>query len=420
MVEPSVEELPRELARAARAVAARLAKTGIRAWIVGGAVRDLMLGRDVHDVDMVSAALPEQIEQAFERTISVGRSFGTVVLPMDGCEVQMAAFRAESGYSDRRRPDQVRLGVSLEEDAQRRDFTCNALYLDPLTDELRDPVDGRVDLSGRILRTVGDPASRFREDGLRLLRLARFEAGLELGPAEGLHAAARAERDAMIGVSAERVLAELGRVFTGQHSPRAMEILDECGLLERILPGDGLAGTDLERRHSAHGRLPDPPGVNLGLALWLEAQPDSPGQRGLATSLSHAAQLRTSRELTARLADLWRLRRTVSELATGESPRSQRILAMREPAWTEAHQLARAWHPELSTELEGLEAWRLALSPAQMKPAAWITSRDLADAGLVPGPEWGEILRTAERHQLDGVWDSRDQALAWVRARASE
>ncbi|MFT5051476.1 MAG: tRNA nucleotidyltransferase/poly(A) polymerase [Chlamydiales bacterium] len=415
MVEPSVQELPRELARAARTVAERLAPFGIRAWIVGGAVRDLMLGREVHDVDMVSCAQPEQIEQAFERTIPVGRAFGTVVLPMDGCEVQMAAFRAETGYSDRRRPDQVRLGVTLEEDARRRDFTCNALYLDPLNNELRDPVDGAADLRSRVLRTVGPAASRFREDGLRLLRMARFEAGLGLQPTRDLHSAARAEREALVGVSVERVLGELARIFTGENSQRAMEILASCGLLERILPGAGPVGADIEHRHAVHGRLPEPPGTALGLALWLEADPDSKKPGTHATSRENALALRTSRDLTDRLSDLWRLRRTACNLASELSPTSDRILAMREPAWPEAVQLARAWNPQAVEDLEHLESWRQSLSPEQLNPSPWITSRDLADAGIPRGPAWGTLLRDAERHQLDGLWESRAQALDWLR-----
>src|SRR6185503_18536023 len=141
---------------------------------VGGAVRDLALGLPPHDVDLASRLTPDELEGRFPKSASVGRAFGSMVLVVDGIPLQHTTFRSEHGYADARRPDQVRYGATLEEDASRRDFTCNALYLDPLSDELCDPQEGLADLRSALLRCVGDPAARFAEDGLRILRLARF------------------------------------------------------------------------------------------------------------------------------------------------------------------------------------------------------------------------------------------------------
>ena len=153
--------MPPPALQLARSVCSRLAEGGHRGWIVGGAVRDLVLERPLVDLDLVSDALPDAVEGLFERTVSVGKSFGVVVVVMDGQEVEVATFRKERGYSDRRRPDEVEYALDPEVDARRRDFTCNALYLDPLTGEVRDPEGGLADLTSGRLRAVGDAGGRF-------------------------------------------------------------------------------------------------------------------------------------------------------------------------------------------------------------------------------------------------------------------
>src|SRR5262249_31126723 len=154
-------------------------------------------------------------ERLFATTHAVGRAFGTVVVRSGELDLQVTTFRSETGYDDARRPSEVRFGTSLEEDAARRDFTCNALYLDPLTDELRDPTGGLADLAAGRLRCVGEPAARFAEDGLRLLRLARFAAQLGLTVEVGTAAGAAASLEALRGVSPERELNELTRMAEG-------------------------------------------------------------------------------------------------------------------------------------------------------------------------------------------------------------
>jgi hypothetical protein len=236
-----VSRLPDPLRELAIGVCQALGEAGYRGWVVGGAVRDLILGRDIKDVDLVSAALPDNVEALFERTVAVGKSFGIIVVVVDGQEVELATFRRERGYSDRRRPDEVEYASSPEEDARRRDFTCNAVYLDPLTGEVRDPAGGVEDLRAGILRAVGDAAGRFREDGLRILRMARFVSTLNLEPAPGLLAAAEREAEALSGVSAERVRDELSKMMRGGRPSRALEILVEGGHAERSLPALGSA-----------------------------------------------------------------------------------------------------------------------------------------------------------------------------------
>ncbi|MCC6408464.1 MAG: hypothetical protein IT453_14975, partial [Planctomycetes bacterium] len=391
MRRPSIAQCPTALAEVARSVARRLASSGHRAWIVGGSVRDLALGRAPEDVDMTSAATPDEVEPLFEHVVPLGRAFGTLQLLVDGIEVEHTTFRSETGYADSRRPTSVAFGRTLEEDAARRDFTCNALYLDPLTDEVADPTGGLADLERRMLRTVGEPRERFREDGLRLVRMARFAAalGLEIEPATW--EAARASHAALVGVSVERALVELERMFAAPGGPRAVELLRGAGLLELLLPGQaGLHGPELDAeraqaiRAAALRVLEPAPGVALGLAVLLDPEPlwtsggagssdadalarpgkvagpgstgrsrrsgGPPGsaghETGAAPGLASTAEaalerLRPSRELRRTVEGLWRLRRELESLAANDSaPRSRKARTLREPLADDALRVA--------------------------------------------------------------------------------
>ncbi|MEL6713504.1 MAG: CCA tRNA nucleotidyltransferase, partial [Planctomycetota bacterium] len=285
------DRLPPELLGPVRHVAGVLGEAGHRVWVVGGAVRDLLYadrGRaaPVKDADLVSAALPDEVEALFPRTVAVGKSFGIVVVVVDGVELEVATFREERGYSDRRRPDEVRFTDSLELDARRRDFTINALYLDPLTGQIEDPTDGVRDLDAGVLRAVGRAADRFREDGLRILRMARFQARFGLEAAEGLHRAAREESESLAGVSPERVLDELSKMVSGGGVAGAVRTLVDVGAAERVLPG--------WTPESAHERLRDVealgahPPLTAVLAALL-------GADGVDSARERAALLRASR-----------------------------------------------------------------------------------------------------------------------------
>lgn len=423
--------MPEHLARAACWVAERLARGGWRGWVVGGTVRDLACGKTPQDVDMASAATPEQIEKLFPRTVAVGRAFGTLIVVTPWTDLELTTFRSESGYGDARRPDGVRYGSSVEEDARRRDFTCNALYLDPLSGELRDPEGGLADLGDRRLRTVGDAGRRFSEDGLRLVRMARFEAALDLEPADGLHDAARGARGALRGVSAERVHAELARIFTGPRSARALGVLQECRILELLLPrwhelAHGAESREevWDARLEALNGVEDPPGAELGLAVLLEVDPLGPGgEPALERGEEIAMDLRVSRAEREACRALWRLRRELAALARDGGSRAARIRALREPEGPRALALARAWASARgeSTDAYGaLEKWWRSLSPDELAPVQWITSADLAEAGLEPGARWGELLREAEERQLEGELATRAAALDWLARRLRE
>jgi poly(A) polymerase len=227
-----------------RATAAEIVRqlqtAGFSAFWVGGCVRDFLLGREPDDYDIATSALPEQIEKLFKRTVAVGRKFGVMVVVENGRPFQVATFRAEADYRDGRHPEQVTFG-DAEADAQRRDFTVNGLFYDPVAEKLHDWVGGEKDLRAKIIRTIGSPGERFAEDHLRLLRAVRFAAqlGFEIEPQT--FAAVRTLAPKIELISAERIRDELIKLFAAPPS---------CP--------DGRAGSPLPAAHSqindgAHG-----------------------------------------------------------------------------------------------------------------------------------------------------------------------
>ena len=237
--------MPHEIPPAVRAVCARLHDRGYRAWIVGGCVRDLLRGVAPKDWDIATTARPEQVQRAFRRVIPTGIQHGTVTVHVDAREgVEAGAFevttlRGEANYSDGRRPDQVVFVDDLVADLARRDFTVNAIALDPLVDgepAIIDPFDGRGDLARKVLRAVGRPHERFAEDGLRALRAARFVAALEMDLDPATAAAIRPALDTYRKVSAERVREEWLKALSAKRPSRAFEVMREHGLLEVSAP----------------------------------------------------------------------------------------------------------------------------------------------------------------------------------------
>jgi poly(A) polymerase len=219
----------------ALAIVQRLQAAGFPAFWVGGCVRDFLLARPPGDYDIVTAALPEQIEGLFRRTLPVGRKFGVIVVVEQRQPFQVATFRAETDYQDGRHPGRVVFGDAMA-DARRRDFTVNGLFYDPVRKQLHDWVGGEADLRARIIRTIGSPAERFGEDHLRLLRAVRFAAQLDFTIAEDTFDALRAQAPKIRTISAERIREELIKLFQPPHAARGLDLLRQSGLLEQILP----------------------------------------------------------------------------------------------------------------------------------------------------------------------------------------
>jgi tRNA nucleotidyltransferase (CCA-adding enzyme) len=214
-----------------------LGRAGRRSWIVGGAVRDLLLGRGRADFDVATPATPEEVAGLFRKVIPTGVEHGTVTVVEGGLPIEVTTFRGEGEYRDGRRPSSVTFLDDVDGDLARRDFTMNAIALDPLARELRDPFGGAADLGRRLVRAVGDPAARFGEDGLRPLRAVRFTAqlGFDLEPAT--RDAIRPCLEVTAKVAAERVGDEASKLLVAPHVRRGLDLLDATGLADLVLAG---------------------------------------------------------------------------------------------------------------------------------------------------------------------------------------
>ena len=230
-----------------------LQSAGFSAFWVGGCVRDFLLGREPGDYDIATSARPEQVEKLFKRTVAVGKKFGVLVVLEGGHQFQVATYRAEADYRDGRHPEQVTFG-DAQADAQRRDFTVNGLFYDPIAEKLHDWVGGEKDLRAKIIRTIGVPEERFAEDHLRLLRTVRFAAQLGFAIEPQTLAAVRKLAPKIELISAERIRDELIKLF----SP---PVLGALASRRRVLTP--------EMPQNA-GETPALPGAARGLVLLLK------------------------------------------------------------------------------------------------------------------------------------------------------
>jgi len=212
-----------------------LVQNGHRAVFAGGWVRDHLLNLTPNDTDIATSALPEEVEALFPKTLAIGKAFGVILVVIDDEQFEVATFRADGEYTDGRRPDSVSFS-SLEEDARRRDITINGMFYDPLNGDVIDVVGGRADLEQKIIRFIGDPEQRIKEDRLRLLRVIRFAArlGFEIEPLT--FAAVKRNAGSITQVSAERVSEELTKTLRCKDKIRAIELLFQSGLIDYILP----------------------------------------------------------------------------------------------------------------------------------------------------------------------------------------
>jgi len=217
---------------AAIGIIRRLREAGHTAYFNGGCVRDMVRGVEPHDYDIATGATPEQVRQLFSKTVPVGAQFGVVLVLDGGHQFEVATFRSDEAYVDGRRPTSVRYG-SPEEDAQRRDFTINGLFYDPIEGQVIDFVNGRADIERKLVRTIGDPRQRFTEDKLRLLRCVRFAANLGYDIESATFDAVKEMTAQIQLVSAERIRDELIKTLTRSHAGRGLELLRATGLLPK-------------------------------------------------------------------------------------------------------------------------------------------------------------------------------------------
>jgi poly(A) polymerase len=432
-----------------------LRQQGFQAYLVGGCVRDLLLQREPADYDIATNATPAQVMEIFPDTYAVGAQFGVVLVPLpkgqrvpeDGNAspkakaVEVATFRSDLGYSDGRRPDEVRFSHDPREDVARRDFTINGMMLDPLTGEVLDLVGGRVDLEAGIIRTIGDPERRFAEDKLRMPRAVRFAARFEYAIEAATSSAIRRLAHEIQMVSRERVRDELTKMLTDTHARRAFLLLDENGLLEQVLPeisamkgvaqppefhpeGDVFVHTLLLLENLPH---PCPPTLAWGALLHDVGKPatfrvapdrirfDGHVDVGVKIAEEICDRLRFAKHDTAQVLALVDNHMRFSHATRMKESTLRKFLRM--PGFDEHLALHRAdslaSHGNLST-YEFVRGKLAAVPPDEIRPAPLVTGDDLIAAGYAPGPRFREILEAVEDAQLEGRLASRDAALAFV------
>jgi tRNA nucleotidyltransferase/poly(A) polymerase len=400
-------------------VVARLRGAGHEAYWAGGCVRDEILGRTPVDYDVATAARPDAVRDLFgrRRTLAVGAAFGviTVLGPRGAGQVEVATFRSDAAYTDGRHPAGVTF-CSAREDALRRDFTINGLFLDPASGEVHDYVGGRDDLAAGVVRAIGVPTLRFGEDHLRMLRAVRFAAFFGFVIEAETRTALERMAHLVAGVSPERIAAELRGMVSRVGRRRALELLDETGLacevLVEVAPGPGLPAARRDSWAFATGVVDalDEPDLPLAVAALAE-------RVGSHVIPPLAARLRLStREakkaawLLAAIADLGGL----SAVALASRPWSslQPLVAHEHAAALADLLRARAACSACDPEAAAWFTGRAARPRTEIDPPPLVSGNDLLAAGLPAGRALGAALAKVRRLQLDGVITTRDEALA--------
>ena len=446
-------ESPAQLA--AEGIIDRLRAAGCHAYFAGGCVRDLLLGHDPADFDVATSARPDAVLAMFPRTFAVGAHFGVILVcdNIDGSEIvtEVATFRSDNAYSDGRRPDSVRFSDSAEEDVIRRDFTINGMLLDPqilretgdLSAAILDYVGGCADLAGRLVRAIGDPATRFAEDKLRMLRAVRFAARFDFDVESATEAALRRHAPDIHQVSCERIREELTRMLTEGHARRAFELLDRTGLLREVLPEiDRMHGVEQPPEYHPEGdvfthtmmlldQLPAciSPTLAWGALLHDVGKPATfqagPGrirfnghvEVGVRIAEDIARRLRFSNDETVQIVSLVENHMRFGDVEKMKPSTLKRFFRLHDfPEHLALHRMdVLSSHGDLS--LYDFAKSRFEATPEdEVRPAPLITGRDLIAAGYQPGPQFKELLALAEDAQLEGRVHTREEALNLVRA----
>ena len=447
--------------KSAREIVIALRAAGHQAFFAGGCVRDTLLGIEPKDFDVATSATPDVVMAMFLKTYSVGAHFGVILVctPAEDGDLatEVATFRHDGAYSDGRRPDAVRFSTDPREDVLRRDFTINGMLLDPAIFEetgdaaaaTLDFVGGREDLKTGIVRAIGDPALRFAEDKLRMLRGVRFAARLDYQIEPHTIKAIRDAAASIVQVSLERIRDELTIMLTEGRARKAFELLDTTGLLEHVLPeAVKMHGVEQPPQFHPEGdvwihtmllleKLPAGASPTLAWGALLHdigkpatfrpPDPNKPGDRirfdghveiGVRIAQSILPRLRFSNEDTEQILALVKNHMRFADILHMRESTLKRFLRL--PKFEE--HLALHWMDASSAHgdlrLYEFAKERFEATPIEtMRPKLLVTGRNLIDAGYRPGPEFKEMLEIAEDAQLEGSVTTTEDALTLIRER---
>lgn len=389
-----------------------LAAAGHMALLAGGCVRDLLLDRAPHDYDVATDATPERVCEIFRSTRKVGAQFGVVLVRRKGRWVEVATFRTDGEYRDGRRPESVTFGEARE-DALRRDFTVNGMFLDPIAATILDYVGGQADLRARVIRAIGEPAERFEEDHLRLLRAVRFAARLEFAIEPSTLAAIRGAAAKLARVAAERVRDELEKMLVHPNRRAAIELMVETGLPAYLWKGAAWEPRQLDAALELLGRLPAGATFELAFtALVFDRPLDEIGRICRVLTFSNE-QRETTLWLARHQADLDDVRPETPSLASLKRLMAHdAFAALRDLATARLRAL-----PDGEERLAALERRLATIAPETVRPAPLVNGDDLKARGVQPGPLYGRVLAALYTEQLDERIVTRAAALQWLDAR---
>ena len=427
----------------ATAIVRRLRENGHIAYFAGGCVRDTLRGVEPHDFDIATSATPEEVQRLFPKTVPVGAAFGVVLVLEVGHKFEVATFRCDEAYLDGRRPSTVRYG-SPEEDAQRRDFTINGLFLDPVTNQILDFVGGRADLDRKLIRCIGDARQRFTEDKLRLFRCVRFASNLQFEIEPATFTAVCEMAGQINVVSAERIRDELTKIFTRPNAGAGLELLSATGLLPAVLP-EVAAMKGVEQPSEFHPEgdvfmhtrmmlddLPANPGIMLAFSVLLHDVGKPPTFVRAPDRIRFNDHDIAGQALAEQI--LRRLRFSNDQieqitLCVGGHMRFQHVQSMRQaklkrllarptfPVELELHRIdCRASHGKLDN-YDFLKTKSAELPAEVIKPAPLVTGHDLLALGFTPGPLVGAVLQEVAELQLEEQLQSPAAALNYASQR---
>jgi poly(A) polymerase len=431
-----------DMEQTAREIVRKLRAAGRVAYYAGGCVRDLLRGEVPKDIDVATDARPEEVQKIFPRTYAVGAHFGVIVVLENDFQFEVATFRSDGAYLDGRRPVEVHFATA-EEDAARRDFTINGMFFDPENEEVIDFVDGRADLERRVIRAIRDPAQRFAEDRLRILRAVRFATvlGFEIEPAtwDAVVAHAPSIRE----ISAERIREELVRIFMSPHRVRGWDLLDASGLMRNILPElEAMKGCEQPPQFHPEGDVFKhtrimlellPAEVSLPLVLSVLFHDIGKPPTSLVDAdgrIRFNGHDRLGAEMTEAIME--RLRFSGAEIeATVEAVRQHMVFKdvpnmrvaklkrfMARPTFEdelELHRVDCASSHGMLDNYDFLRQKKEEFANEPIIPPPLVTGDDLIALGLKPGPKFGEILEAVETQQLEGALKTQEEALEWVK-----
>ena len=426
----------------ARSIVQRLHDAGFIALYAGGCVRDMLLGHSAHDYDIATDARPDQVQGLFRRTFDVGAHFGVIVVHEHGHDFEVATFRSDGAYVDGRRPESVVFG-SPQLDAERRDFTINAMFFDAREATVVDYVGGRDDLAKRVLRAVGDPTTRFREDRLRMLRAVRFGAVLDFKIESATWDAVCENARFISEVSAERIREELVKIFLSPRRVQGFDLLDASGLLRKILPEvDALKGCEQPPQFHPEGdvfvhtrRMLEllPEGVTVPLVFSVLLH--DIGKPATATvdvdgRIRFNGHDKLGAEMTEQIMSRLRFARaeidaTVEAVANHmvfKDVKEMRVAKLKRfmarenfEDEIELHRVDCASSHGMLDNYEFVQHKRTEFAAEPLIPAPLITGRDLMALGFTPGPSFKVILEAVQSRQLEGTLSTPEEAREFVR-----